>query len=107
MQRLLSIAAGFALGVLAVVSIPAALAAPTRPAVTRPCADYQKAQMTRGSGTPPFTVVTCGFLRNPGTGQRWLIVNDGADNDFDAGDVLLGFPTPVPTPTAGAYGHAG
>lgn len=107
MQRLLSIAAGFLLGVLAVVSVPAALATPTRSAVTRPCADYQKAFLTRGSGTPQFTVITCGFLRNPGAGQRWVIVNDGADNDFDAGDVLLGFPTPIPTVAAHSAGHAG
>lgn len=107
MRRLLSIAAGMLLGALAAVGTNGAFAAPVRPVTTRLCADYQKASMTRGSGTSPFTVVTCGFLRSPGTGQRWVIVNDGADNDFDAGDVLLGFPTPVTTPTASVSGHAG
>lgn len=46
------------------------------------------AQMTATSGSPPFPVVEC-YLRHV-PDHELVIVNDGSDGDFDAGDVLIG-----------------
>lgn len=51
-----------------------------------------RAQVEATSGAPPFTVVACD-LRHV-RDHELLIINDGSDGDFDAGDVLLGFQLP-------------
>ena len=51
------------------------------------------AMMQSGSTAPPFSVVACD-LRHIHD-HELIIINDGADNDFDAGDVLLGFQVPA------------
>ena len=50
------------------------------------------ALMQAASGAPPFRVIECN-LRHVAD-HELIIVNDGSDGDFDAGDVLLGFQIP-------------
>lgn len=51
-----------------------------------------RAQMEATSGARPFTVIACD-LRHV-RDHELIIINDGSDGDFDAGDVLLGFQIP-------------
>ena len=47
-----------------------------------------RAQMEATSGARPFPIVACYLRHEPD--HQLLIINDGADSDFDAGDVLIG-----------------
>lgn len=51
------------------------------------------ATMQAGSAARPFPVIECYVRHIPD--HRLFITNDGADNDFDAGDVLIGGQVPV------------
>ena len=51
------------------------------------------AAMEATSGSPPFPVIEC-YLRHVEDHQL-VIINDGSDGDFDAGDVLLGEQVPA------------